>query len=71
MPDIASGAKVIYYGDFHGLATKFNEDINIQILREKYADEHAIGVIGWLEFDAKVVDEQELAVLKMATASLG
>ena len=65
MPDITDGGKVIYYGDMHGLATKFNEDINIQVLREKYADEHAVGVIGWLEFDGKVIDEQQIAALVM------
>ena len=71
MPDIDGGNTVIYYGDMHGLATKFSEQINIQVLRERYADEHALGVIGWFEFDAKVVDEQEIAKLVMGTASLG
>lgn len=66
MPDIATGVKAIYYGDMHGLATKFNEEINIEVLRERYADEHAIGVIGWFEFDSKVIDEQQIAVLQMA-----
>ena len=61
-----SGNTVIYYGDMHGLATKFNEEINIQVLREKYADEHAVGVIGWFEFDSKVIDEQQIAKLVMA-----
>lgn len=66
MPDIGTGETVIYYGDMHGLATKFSEDINIQVLREKYADEHAYGVIGWFEFDSKVIDEQQIAKLVMA-----
>lgn len=66
MPDIATGVKAIYYGDMHGLATKFNEDINIEVLRERYADEHAIGVVGWFEFDSKVIDNQQIAVLQMA-----
>jgi HK97 family phage major capsid protein len=66
MPEMKSGAKAIYYGDMHGLATKFNEEINIEVLRERYADEHAIGVIGWFEFDSKVIDEQQIAVLTMA-----
>ena len=66
MPDIATGVKAIYYGDMHGLATKFNEEVNIEVLREKYADEHAIGVVGWFEFDAKVIDNQQIAVLQMA-----
>ena len=66
MPDMASGNVAIYYGDMSGLATKFAENININVLREKYADEHVVGVIGWLEFDAKVEDEQKIAKLTMA-----
>lgn len=68
MPDIAAGAKAIYYGDFSGLATKFSEEIGIQVLREVYAAQHAIGVVGWLEFDAKVQDQQKVAVLAMKAA---
>ena len=68
MPNIAAGNRVIYYGDMRGLATKFNENINIEVLRERYADEHAYGVIGWLEFDSKVIDEQQIAVMTMASA---
>lgn len=66
MPNIATGNTVIYYGDMRGLASKFSEEINIEVLRERYADEHAIGVIGWFEFDSKVIDEQQLAKLTMA-----
>lgn len=66
MPEIATGKTVIYYGDFKGLATKFSENINIQVLRERYADEHADGVIGWFEFDSKVEDAQKIAKLVMA-----
>ena len=66
MAEIATGNNVIYYGDFKGLATKFSEDINIEVLREKYADEHAVGVVGWFEFDSKVENNQQLAVLQMA-----
>lgn len=65
MPDMEAGKVAIYYGDMRGLATKFNEEINIEVLREKYADEHAVGVIGWFEFDSKVIDEQQIAGLKM------
>lgn len=67
MPEIGAGNTAIYYGDFKGLATKFNENINIQILRERYADEHADGVIGWFEFDSKVEDAQKMAKLVMAS----
>ena len=70
MPDIGDGGAVIYYGDFKGLATKFSEDINVQVLRERFADEHADGVIGWFEFDAKVINEQMIAKMVMAGSSL-
>lgn len=66
MPDIESGANAIYYGDFRGLGTKFSEEMTVEVLREHYAPMHAYGVIGWVEFDAKVINEQMLAVLKMA-----
>lgn len=68
MPDMAADATAIYYGDMTGLATKFSEDMNIEVLREKYATQHAIGVVGWLEFDSKVIDAQKIAALKMASA---
>lgn len=66
MPQIATGATVIYYGDFHGLATKFSEEASVEVLREVYAAQHAAGVVGWVEFDAKVIDEQQIAKLVMA-----
>lgn len=66
MPDMEAGKNAIYYGDMKGLATKFSEDMNIQVLREKYITQHALGVVGWLEFDSKVEDAQKIAALKMA-----
>ena len=66
MSDIGAGKTVVYYGDMKGLATKFNENINIEVLREKYATQHAIGVVGWLEFDSKVQDNQMITKLVMA-----
>ena len=67
MPNMAAGKNVIFYGDMKGLATKFSEDIGVEVLRERYADEHAIGVIGWFEFDSKVEDAQKIAKLVMAS----
>lgn len=65
MPKMGAGKTAVYYGDMRGLATKFAEDMNIQVLREKFADEHADGVVGWFEFDAKVEDAQKIAKLVM------
>ena len=70
MSDITAGKTAIYYGDMKGLATKFSEDINIEVLREKYATQHAIGVVGWLEFDSKIEDQQKISALVMAGASV-
>lgn len=68
MPDMGAGKTAIYYGDMRGLATKFSEDMSIEVLREKYATQHAVGVVGWLEFDAKVEDAQKIAKLVMAAS---
>jgi len=68
MPDMGAGKTAIYYGDMRGLATKFSEEMTIEVLREKYATQHAIGVVGWLEFDAKVEDAQKIAKLVMAAS---
>ena len=68
MPEIAAGATPIYYGDMSGLATKWVEEMNIEVLREKYATQHAIGVVGWLEFDSKVENVQKIAKLTMAAS---
>ena len=68
MPDIASNAFAIYYGDFKALATKFSEDITIEVLREKYATQHAVGVVGWVSFDASIEQAQAISALKMAVS---
>lgn len=68
MPKMAAGKTAIVYGDMSGLAVKVSEDMNIEVLRERFATEHAIGVVGWLEMDAKIENEQKIAVLKMKSA---
>ncbi len=69
MDEIGSGKTVIYYGDMSGLATKFVEELEIEVLREKYADQHAVGVVAWMEFDAKVEDAQKISKLVCKTGS--
>ena len=65
MPAMAAGAKAILYGDYSGLSVNMRENISIEVLRENYATQHAIGVNAWFEFDSKVTDSQKLAVLTM------
>ena len=67
MPEMEAGNIAIYYGDMRGLATKFSEDMNIQVLREKYATMHAIGVVGWVDFDSQIENQQAIAALKMGS----
>lgn len=68
MDAMAAGKDVILYGDMSGLAVKEIESMEIEVLREKFADQHAVGVIGWAELDAKVENAQKLAKLTMASA---
>lgn len=65
MPKLAAGSKSVLYGDYSGLSVNMRENISIEVLREKYATQHAIGVVAWFEFDSKVTDNQKLAVLQM------
>ena len=58
---------VILYGDFSGLAVKETEEMEIQILVEKFATQHAIGVCGYSELDAKVENTQKIAVAVSGT----
>lgn len=63
MDDLGAGKTAIYYGDFTGLAVKISEEINIQVLSEKYAEQHAIGILAFVGCDAKVQDTQKIAKL--------
>ena len=67
-PAMAANANAIFYlNPAAGLAVKLVED-SVQVLREKYATQHAIGVVAWVEADAKIQNQQAVAVLKMAGA---
>lgn len=68
MPEIALSAKAIVYGDMSGLYVKLAQNVELQVLNEKYATQHAIGVVGYVEADSKIVEPQKLAVLTMAAA---
>lgn len=65
MPEMAAGQTAVYYGDFSGLAVKVSENVSIEVLREKFATQHAVGVVAWLEMDAKVENAQKIAKLTM------
>lgn len=66
MPAMTTGNKAILYGDYSGLSVNIRENISVEVLREKYATQHALGVVAWFEFDSKITDAQKLAVMTMA-----
>lgn len=68
MPDMAAGKRTVLYLDPTGLAVKVAENPSVQVLREKFADEHAVGVICWMEIDSKVENKQKIAALDMAAS---
>ena len=65
MPKMEAGKTAVFYGDFSGLAVKVSENVSIEVLREKFATQHAVGVVAWLEMDAKVENAQKIAKLTM------
>lgn len=69
MPKMEAGNKAFLYGDMSGLSINMREDIQIQVLVEKYATMHALGVVAWFEFDSKVTDSQRVATLSMKAAA--
>lgn len=61
----------VVYGDFSAMYVNVHEDVAIQVLNEKYADEHATGVLAWLEVDGRVIEPQKLVVSAKKTSSTG
>ena len=66
MDAIATGKTAVIYGDMKGLAVKLSENINIDVLREVKARQHAVEVLGFVEVDAKVQNAEMLSKLVMA-----
>lgn len=60
---MAAGVTSVYYGDVSGLAVKLGEEVNIQVLNEKYATQHAIGIVGWIAADSKMENTQKMSKL--------
>ena len=69
MPEMAAGKAAIYYGDMSGLATKFSEDLWMDVLRERFITQGAYGVIARADFDAKVENAQKIAKLVMSSTT--
>lgn len=61
----------VVYGDFSAMYVNVHEDVAIQVLQEKYADEHATGVLAWLEVDGRVIEPQKLVVSAKKASATG
>lgn len=61
-------ANAVAHGDFSGLYVKVSQAIEIQILNEMFATRHATGVVGYTEFDSRIVEDQKISVMEVAGA---
>lgn len=64
MPEVAASSVSVLYGDFSGMACKLAKNVEIQVLNELYAIQHAVGVVGWVEVDSKIENSQKFAGIK-------
>lgn len=60
----------VVYGDFSAMYVNVHEGASVQVLTEKYADEHATGVLTWLEVDGRVIEPQKMVVTAKKTTSV-
>lgn len=51
---IAVGGRQMYFGDFSNLVIKQGQQMTMQVLQERFADQYAIGVIGSTELDCGI-----------------
>lgn len=65
MPTMESGAKAIVIADLSGYTIKATTEVEIQILREKFATKGFIGILGYCDFDGKITDDKKVRVLTM------
>ena len=70
MPEPTTAGNIpVLYGDFAGMAMKISQNLEIQLMREKYIDKNAIGIVGWAECDSKIQNHQMIAGLKLAATA--
>jgi len=60
--------KAIVYGDLSALGVKLTSALEIQIADPVAPNVFAVGVTGWTEFDAKVVNAQKVACIKCGSS---
>jgi HK97 family phage major capsid protein len=53
------------YGDMSGLYVKLAQNVEISILNELYATQHATGICAYTEFDSRVIEDQKLMIMEV------
>lgn len=56
----------VAYGDYSGLYVKLAQGIEIQLLTELLATQHALGVVGYVELDSRIIEDQKISVMETA-----
>lgn len=68
MPKIAAGEKPIVFAEPSGFTIKATKQVEITILKEKFATKNMIGVMAFGEYDATITDKKKVTALEMKTA---
>ncbi len=68
MDEIGASKTTIVFGDLSGYTIKGAKNVEVTLLKEKYAERNMLGVIGYAEFDADITDQQKLVKLVMKNA---
>lgn len=68
MPDIASGATPILFGALSKYQIRIVKNFSVQVLRELYAKNRAIGILGFARMDGRLIDAGTNPVKKLQLA---
>ena len=68
MDAIAASKKTVLFGGFKGLGVRITPEVQMQVLNEKFATQHATGITAWVEADSKVLDAKAIGYLTMAAS---
>lgn len=55
----------VYFGDMAGATIKVCKEATVEVLRERFADMYAVGVIATAEADIKIVEPQAIVKIKV------
>jgi HK97 family phage major capsid protein len=56
----------VAYGQMDGLYVKVANNVEIQVLNELYSTQYATGIVGYMEFDSRVIEDQKISIMEVA-----